>query len=159
AAHPEWMMKFGGHAMAAGVTLQPALLADFSRAFDEVVSREVDDALLDHVILSDGALRADEFTLALATLLRDAGPWGQLFPEPLFEGVFEILEQRIVGDKHLKLKLRIDKQLIDGIAFFVDTNVWPNHRASSMRAAFRLDVNEYQGRKSVQVLIECMEGV
>ena len=83
----------------------------------------------------------------------------QVFPEPLFDDIFRVLEQRIVGDKHLKLKLGKGDKVLEAIAFFVDTSEWPNHRCQTIRAAFRLEVNEYKGRRNVQLLIEYLEPV
>lgn len=155
--HPDLIMKFGGHAMAAGLTIQRENLNGFMQIFNEVVSRQVTDAQLQHQLLSDGNLDEEDFNVDTAAMLRDAGPWGQAFPEPLFDDHFQILEQRIVGDKHLKLRLRKGKKILDAIAFFVDTRVWPNHRCEAIHAAFKLDVNEYKGRRNIQLIIDYME--
>lgn len=157
ATHPGLIMKFGGHAMAAGLTIQNKNLKEFSKVFDEVVSARVTEADLQHTILSDGELAAADLSLEVATLLRDAGPFGQGFPEPLFDGTFRVLEQRIVGDKHLKLRLASGDKVIDGIAFFVDTQAWPNHRCETIRVAYKLDVSEYKGRCSPQLIVEYLE--
>jgi single-stranded-DNA-specific exonuclease len=159
AQNPGLILKFGGHAMAAGLTLKNARFAEFQRLFDDVVSAQITNDQLQHILHSDGELSADEFSLDVATLLRDAGPWGQAFPEPLFDDTFRILEQRIVGDKHLKLRLEKAGKLIDAVAFFVDTTKWPNHRCDSVRAAFRLDINEYKGRRQVQLIVDHLEVV
>jgi single-stranded-DNA-specific exonuclease len=155
--YPEMILKYGGHAMAAGLTIKQDRLNDFNAAFDEVVSSEVTDAQLQHVLFSDGELHEDDFSLDVANLLRDSGPWGQAFPEPLFDDVFYIFEQRIVGAKHLKLRLGKADKILDAIAFFVDTSIWPNHRCQTVRAAYRLDVNEYKGRQSVQLIVDYLE--
>lgn len=155
--HPKLIQKFGGHAMAAGLTIPRDSLDRFIQAFDDVVSRQVTDAQLQHNLMSDGELMTEEFNLEVASMLRDSGPWGQAFPEPLFDDSFRILEQRIVGDKHLKLRLSKGEKVIDAMAFFVDTKEWPNHRCQTIRAAYRLDVNEYKGRRSIQLIIEYME--
>lgn len=157
AKHPGLISKFGGHAMAAGLTITPAAFKNFRQLFDEVVSSQVNEADLQHILLSDGELSADDFNLEAATLLRDAGPWGQAFPEPLFDDVFQVLEQRLIGDKHLKLRLSKANKIMDAVAFFVDIDEWPNHRCQTIRAAYRLDVNEYKGRQSVQLIIEYLE--
>lgn len=159
AKYPGLLMKFGGHAMAAGMTIAANDFERFAKVFDEVVSQQVTEAQLQHSLLSDGALNVEEYNLEVASLLRDAGPWGQAFPEPLFDDVFRILEQRIVGDKHLKLRLGKENQVLEAIAFFVDTNEWPNHRCQSVRAAYKLDVNEYKGRRNVQLIVEYLEPV
>ena len=147
-------MKFGGHAMAAGLTIARSRLADFTRAFEDAVSSQLDETALEPLLLSDGELSVNDLTLEVAQLLRDAGPWGQAFPEPLFDDVFQVMEQRLVGDKHLKLKLRKENKILSAIAFFVDTNQWPNHRLEQVHAAFRLAVNDYQEQQSVQLIIE-----
>lgn len=159
AQHPGLIMKFGGHAMAAGLTLAIDSLADFSKAFNALVSAQVSSAQLEHCLLSDGELAPDDFNIEVADLLREAGPWGQSFPEPLFDDTFEIVEQRIIADRHLKLRLLKNKQVIDAISFFIDTNTWPNHRYSHVHAAYRLDVNEYKGRRTMQLIVEYMEPV
>lgn len=159
AQNPGLILKFGGHAMAAGLTIKQARFAEFQQLFDDVVSAQITNDQLQHVLHSDGELSPDEFSLEIATLLRDAGPWGQAFPEPLFDDTFRILEQRIVGDKHLKLRLEKAGKLIDAVAFFVDTTKWPNHRCDSVRAAFRLDINEYKGRRQVQLIVDHLEVV
>ncbi len=159
ASHPGLMIRFGGHAMAAGLTIAEKNYEDFKRIFNEVVCAQLTDDDLQHFIFSDGELSAEDFNLDLAMLLRDAGPWGQAFPEPIFDGEFNIVEQRIVGDKHLKLRLTKGGSLIDAIAFFVDTNLWPNHRCEKVHAAFKLDINEYKGRRSLQLIVDYLEPV
>jgi len=157
AQNPELIMKFGGHAMAAGLTIERAVLDEFKKIFDDIVSKQVTDAQLTHCLMSDGELHSDEFNLEVAMLLRDAGPWGQEFPEPLFDDVFRVHEQRIVGDKHLRLRLAKEDKMIDAMAFFIDTQQWPNHRCQFIRAAYRLDINEYKGRRNLQLIIEYLE--
>jgi single-stranded-DNA-specific exonuclease len=159
ARHPGLIKKFGGHAMAAGLTIHKDQLKNFIRIFDELVSLQLTEDQLRHRLISDGELTEAEISLDVAAMLRDAGPWGQAFPEPLFDDTFRIVEQRLVGDKHLKLRLMKDQKVIEAIAFFVDTQVWPNHRCELIRAAYRLDVNEYKGRSSVQLIIEYLEEV
>jgi single-stranded-DNA-specific exonuclease len=156
---PGLILKFGGHAMAAGLTISISRLDEFIKRFDEVVAAQITEAQLQHKVLSDGELLQEDFSLEVASLLRDAGPWGQAFPEPMFDGVFKLVEQRIVGDKHLKLRLAKDEKIVDAIAFFVDTKEWPNHRCHYIHAAYRLDINEYKGRSSVQLIIDYLEPV
>ena len=104
-------------------------------------------------------LGADDFQLELAEALRYAGPWGQYFPEPLFDGRFELLNQRLVGEKHLKMVLRPpDSDLgIDAIAFNIDAAVWPDESVREVEIAYRLDVNEFRGRRSLQLIVEHLE--
>lgn len=157
--YPGLIRKFGGHAMAAGLTIQHQQLAQFIKVFDEAVSRQLSEADLQHMLLSDGELSVDEFNLEVAALLREGGPWGQGFPEPVFDDTFRLLEQRIVGDKHLKLRLGKEDKVIDAVAFFIDVKEWPNHRCEQVRAAYRLDINEYKGRQSVQLIVDYLEPV
>lgn len=157
--HPGLLKKFGGHAMAAGLTIELDQLPTFVKVFDEVVSQQLTADQLRHCLFSDGELSEEELSLEVAVMLREAGPWGQAFPEPLFDDTFKIIEQRLVGDKHLKLRLMKDKKIIEAIAFFVDTAQWPNHRCEKVHAAYRLDVNEYKGRSSVQLIVEHLEEV
>lgn len=154
AAYPNLMKKFGGHAMAAGLTITKHFLQDFRKIFNEVLAKKLHQDDLKHYIWSDGALMASELCLEVAYALRDGGPWGQAFPEPLFDDTFRILEQRLVADKHLKLRLTKDDLVLDAMAFFVDTSVWPDHRCQAIHAAYHLTVNEYKGRSSVQLVIE-----
>ncbi|WP_041523736.1 single-stranded-DNA-specific exonuclease RecJ [Gilvimarinus agarilyticus] len=160
AHHPELLHKFGGHAMAAGMSLAKDDFAAFASAFDNEVRRQLNNDDLQAVVLSDGMLSDAEFDLGLAHQLRAAGPWGQHFPEPLFDGEFTLVQQRIVGDKHLKLVLapEANNQLaIDAIAFNVDLEVWPSPATTRVRAAFKLDVNEYRGRESLQLMLDYIE--
>lgn len=159
AQHPQLIMKFGGHAMAAGLTIARTVLDQFKEIFAEMVANQVTEAELKHYLMSDGELQLDELTLDIAALLRDAGPWGQAFPEPLFDDIFRVIEQRIVGDKHLKLKLGKENKTIDAVAFFIDTQQWPNHRCQFIHAAYRLDINEYRGRRQIQLIIEYLKPV
>ena len=158
ARHPGLVQKFGGHAMAAGLTLRRADYAAFSLAFDTEVRRHLQPSDLCGVIHSDGALHSDEITLDLAHLLRYAAPWGQLFPEPLFDGTFELVQHRVVGERHLKMVLRApgEKRLIDAIAFNTSTAQWPD-ATRQVNVAYRIDVNEYQGKQSVQLVVEHVE--
>ncbi|MDH5512684.1 MAG: single-stranded-DNA-specific exonuclease RecJ, partial [Gammaproteobacteria bacterium] len=158
ARHPEMLCKFGGHAMAAGLTLERRHLEAFRDAFDAEVSRHLSEDDLEGKVISDGELAPDELSLPVAELLRDAGPWGQGFPEPLFDGLFDVATQRVVGEKHLKLGLRLPGSVttLDAIAFnSVHEGESPAY--TRVRAAFKLDVNEYQGYRSLQLILEHLE--
>ena len=160
--HPHLITKFGGHAMAAGLSLQKELFKEFAKIFQLECHQQLPSDILQATCYTDGELAADEFNLELAELLRyHAGPWGQDFPEPLFEGCFRLLAQRLVGDKHLKMTLasQEDNRQIDAIAFNVALSHWPNHRAESIKARYRLGVNYYQGRKTLQLMIESLESL
>lgn len=158
ARHPQLLSKFGGHAMAAGMSLQKQHFQAFSQAFDEEARRQLSDEDFQPRVDSDGELMASDMNLATAQLLRDAGPWGQNFPEPLFDGVFELVQQRIVGQRHLKLVLAEPDSgfCVDAIAFNVDLDVWPN-ASSQARVAYKLDINEFRGRSSLQLLVDYLE--
>lgn len=156
AQFPGLLEKFGGHAMAAGMSLRADRFDEFAAAFDSVVRQRLDADDLDEVIQSDGAVPADELTLETARALLDGGPWGQGFPEPLFDGEFDVVSSRIVGEHHWKLVLRpaAGGAPLDAIAFHaVDT--LPRMPAR-IHAAYRLDENEWQGRISLQLRVECM---
>lgn len=153
--HPGLISKFGGHAMAAGLSLPAEHFETFAAAFDEEVRRQLCEDDLTGRLLSDGVLSIDEFNLPLARELRNAGPWGQHFPEPLFHGAFQLVQQRIVGERHLKVVLKSEcgSLQLDGIAFGVDREVWPNPTVRWVELAYKLDVNEFRGQESVQLLI------
>ncbi len=161
--HPGMILKFGGHAMAAGLTIAEKDLERFSQAFDRSVREELNESALKGVILSDGELLPEEFSMHTAQLLRDAGPWGQAFPEPLFDGEFKILHQKLVGEKHLKLmveplfKGHPTNIMLDAIKFNIDLRRWPDASVKTARMAFRLDINEFRGNQSLQLMIEHIE--
>lgn len=155
--HPDLIIKFGGHAMAAGLTIARKSFETFSKAFDEVVAKHLNEEDLQHTLWSDGELATHELTLGTAEILREGGPWGQSFPEPLFEGLFQLIDQRIVGGKHLKMVLKKEDQIFDAIAFNIDLNQWPNYRLEQVNAVFRLDINEFRGKRGVQLIIEHVE--
>jgi single-stranded-DNA-specific exonuclease len=158
--HPELLSKFGGHAMAAGMSLEKQHYPRFVQAFDTEVRRLLSADDMQAVLHSDGELAAADFELDLAQRLRDGGPWGQHFSEPLFDGHFRLVQQRIVGENHLKMVLAVDsagQQLIDAIAFNVDTKLWPNPQLEYVKVVYKLDVNEFRGRQSVQLLVDYLE--
>ena len=159
--NPGLITKFGGHAMAAGLSLHPDAFIPFKAALLAEVSQHLDLSQCEGERLSDGPLLAHELNLALACTLQEAGPWGQQFPEPTFDNVFEILEQRLVGQHHLKLTLQHDAGggPIDAIAFNIDAKIWPNHRASYLHAIYQLDINEYNGRTKLQLVIMEMQAM
>ncbi|MFB5745461.1 single-stranded-DNA-specific exonuclease RecJ [Cedecea sp. S5-13] len=154
--YPGMMLKFGGHAMAAGLSLEEVRFEEFRQRFGDLIGEWLDPALLQGEIWSDGPLSAQEMTLEVAEMLRDAGPWGQMFPEPLFDGKFRILQQRLVGERHLKVMVEPvgGGPLLDGIAFNVDTTRWPDNGVREVELAYKLDVNEFRGNRSVQLLID-----
>ncbi|HCH5587071.1 TPA: single-stranded-DNA-specific exonuclease RecJ [Vibrio parahaemolyticus] len=161
--NPGLIIKFGGHAMAAGLTIKEQYFERFSRLFDEVVKKELDEAALKGVILTDGELKPEEFSMHIAEQLRAGGPFGQAFPEPIFDGEFKVLHQKLVGEKHLKLMLEPlykghpTNVMIDGIAFNVDLRRWPDASVKTVRLAYKLDVNEFRGNQSLQLMIDHIE--
>jgi single-stranded-DNA-specific exonuclease len=158
ARHPGLVIKFGGHAMAAGLSIEHANLERFRGAFDAVLRELLAHEDLEDVLYTDGALAPQELELGLARTLRAAGPWGQAFPEPMFDGQFEVISRRIVGERHLKLRLRAapDAPALDAIAFNHGDDGWPPGSVR-IHAAYRLDVNAWQTRESAQLVVEWMQ--
>jgi len=159
AQHPDLIAKYGGHAMAAGLTLPQENFSLFAEAFDAEVRRQLREEDLTGRLLSDGTLAVEEFHLELARALRHAGPWGQHFPEPLFHGVFQLVEQRVVGERHLKVVLKTEcgSVKLDGIAFGIDRDIWPNPTIKWVELAYKLDLNEFRGNETVQLMIAHIE--
>jgi single-stranded-DNA-specific exonuclease len=145
--HPHLLQKFGGHAMAAGVTLREEHLAEFQRAFEGVVQSLLTPADLVKVIETDGELARDDFSVAIARTLEQQ-VWGQGFPEPLFQGDFRVQTQRVVGEKHLKLKLSSPAGSFDAIRFFS-----AEPAPETIHAVYSLSVNEYNGSESLQLIV------
>ncbi|PHQ82463.1 MAG: single-stranded-DNA-specific exonuclease RecJ [Coxiella sp. (in: Bacteria)] len=156
---PELITKFGGHAMAAGLSIKLSDFDAFKLEFAKQVALALGTEALERVVESDGQLEIENFTLEIAELLRESGPWGQGFPEPTFDGHFKITDQRLVGEKHLKLTLQVPggQYFLDAIAFNVDLKLWPNTRCYNVYLAYRLDVNEYRGRRKLQLIVEHLE--
>ncbi|AXE02433.1 single-stranded-DNA-specific exonuclease RecJ [Salmonella enterica] len=154
--YPGLMIKFGGHAMAAGLSLEEHKFEQFQQRFGELVTEWLDPALLQGEVISDGPLSAAEMSMEVAQLLRDAGPWGQMFPEPLFDGRFRLLQQRLVGERHLKVMVEPvgGGPLLDGIAFNIDTTCWPDNGVREVELAYKLDINEFRGNRSLQIIID-----
>jgi single-stranded-DNA-specific exonuclease len=155
--HPGLISKFGGHAMAAGLSIKAKDYSAFSEAFDLEVRRQLTPADLEVEIFVDGELTPEELSLQNGFLIRESGPWGQQFPEPLFQGTFYVTSQRIVGEKHLKLLLSVDskqRQLIDAIAFNVDIDSWPDDKKEKVQIVYKMDINFWQGRESLQLIVE-----
>jgi single-stranded-DNA-specific exonuclease len=155
--HPGLIHRFGGHAMAAGLTLERARLDEFARAFDAEVARWLPGAGARDAVETDGELTVEEIALPTAEALRAGGPWGQAFPEPSFDGLFSVRSARVIGDRHLKMWVELPRsgRSFDAIAF--------NHLADGapfappegdMQLVYRLEVNEYQGERRLQLLID-----
>ena len=160
ARHPGLLKKYGGHAMAAGMTLAKEDLDAFSDAFDRAVRDALTPEDLEAAIITDGPLGADELNLDTAYLLKRAGPWGQHFPEPVFDGEFRVVSQRIVGENHLKLVLQPADGggIIDGIAFNTGPEV-PDYTRSGARLVYKPDANTFRGRTNLQLLVDYIEAL
>ena len=156
--HAGLITRFGGHAMAAGLSLPAASYTEFSEAFDEEVHRLLGDSDLERIMMTDGELEQEDMTLNTAMLLRQAGPWGQQFPEPMFEGEFDVIHRRIVGRNHLKMELSFGSVTLDAIMFNIREGFEDKVRGK-IKAVYKLDVNEFRGRRTAQLLIEHLQPV
>ena len=156
AAHPGLIGKFGGHAMAAGLSLDETALPAFREAFSAYAAAQLGPEQLQAEILSDGELLPQEFDRFHAEAIRDGGPWGQGFAEPLFDGEFDVLDWRVVGERHLKLNLRLAgrREALSAIQFGGWNNEAP---ASRLRLAYRLAPDDYRGGAAIQLLVEHRE--
>jgi single-stranded-DNA-specific exonuclease len=157
AHHPDLISKFGGHAMAAGLSIELDNLDRFSRAFDEEVARWMPAVGAQDAIETDGELTLEEIALETARALRSGGPWGQAFPEPCFDGVFAIRNARLVGERHLKMWVELPRtgRSFDAIAFnYAEAQSVGALPAGSAQLVYRLDVNEYQGERRLQLLVD-----
>ena len=153
--HSGLIHKFGGHAMAAGLSITAGRIAEFKQAFEQQIAKVLPKDALAAWVYTDGALGPEEMTLPVAQLLRDAAPWGQAFPAPTFDGEFILQEQRLLAEKHLKMVL-IDESsgiCFNAIAFQVDLAVWPNQRCQRVQVVYRLDVNHFRGKCALQLIV------
>lgn len=155
--YPELIERFGGHAMAAGLTIHYSKLELFKQLFDQAINERVEPEQLQGIVYTDGELSADEFTITSAEILHSAGPWGQNFPEPSFEGEFSVLQQKLLAGKHLKLMLQTDRgQLLDAIWFNVDVRMFPDLSIKKAKIVYKLDINEFRNNKTLQLKVEYM---
>lgn len=154
ARHPGLLTKFGGHAMAAGLTLAKADFEPFCEAINTVVADALDQVPPEPVALSDGSLAPSDLTVPFAEQLEAGGPWGQHFAEPVFDNTFAVRRHRIVGEKHLKLTLESGGVEVDAIAFNIDVDEWLAAPLTQLGALYRLDINDYRGARSPQLVIE-----
>lgn len=157
-SHPALLSKFGGHAMAAGLTIKLHDYPQFALLFAETVAGKLLDIDLQQKIYSDGQLDDQHLSQSFAEQLQQAATWGQAFPEPLFDGVFDVIQCRIVGQQHLKLVLRqsFSQVLVDAIAFFVEKpEAWMGCR--KLRAVYKLDINEFRNQRSLQLQLDYAE--
>ena len=154
--HPSLINKFGGHAMAAGLSIHKENFAAFKQAFEDEVGACLSDDELEEVVETDGSIEPEEMTLETAAELEKGGPWGQHFPEPLFDNTFEILNWKIVGEKHLKLQLRHagGEGVVDAIAFNTLSDDLPS--LDKVHAAYRMSINEFRNNRSLQLIVDCV---
>jgi len=157
-AQAQLLKKFGGHAMAAGMTLAAKDYSVFCQAFDAAVEKRLNGVEPNHVLYVDGEIADGDINLPLAETLRQGGPWGQNFPEPVFEGVFKVKNARIVGQKHVKLELETStkRRKLDAIYFNPD-NPDALIGLACVKLVYQLDINDYMGRSSVQLMVRHME--
>ena len=156
---PGLILKFGGHAMAAGLTVLENRLDEFSRYFNKYVQQVASEELLENTVYSDGQIPEEYFSLSVAEMLNQAGPWGQAFPEPLFSGRFRILNQRVLKSRHLKLEVTPEdagqRLVVEGITFnLFDENNPPRELANEVGLVYKLSVNEFRGQRNLQMIIE-----
>jgi len=154
--NPSMVLHFGGHAMAAGLTIQREQFETFQQAFDEEISNYLSLEELHGIIFSDGELDVDDFNLALVEELQNLTPWGQDFPEPIFDGKFELVEQKLLKDKHLKMRVRPPGSgpVFDAIAFNTGERTLDS---THVKLAYRLNINIFRGVKSLQLMVEDVE--
>ncbi|MFI3136849.1 MAG: single-stranded-DNA-specific exonuclease RecJ [Methylococcaceae bacterium] len=160
AAHPKILSKFGGHAMAAGLSLKMHDYPAFALAFDAMICERLKQVDLEQKVYSDGELDEQHVSIEFAEQLANAGTWGQAFPEPIFSGEFDVVQARVLGGQHLKLVLRKQGSdlLIDAIAFYIEqAEQWLGIR--KLNAAYKLDINEFRGQQNVQLIVQYLEKV
>ncbi|MBB3226958.1 single-stranded-DNA-specific exonuclease [Luteibacter sp. Sphag1AF] len=156
ARHPGLILRFGGHAMAAGLSLRASDFDAFAAAFDTLARAQLDDERLQALVVTDGEIHGHDHTLDLARQLRDAGPWGQGFPQPVFEQRFECVSWKVMGQRHLRLQLRCHQSGVvhDAVMFNAYHGTPP---PAQVRVAYELTINDWQGRESVRLLVQHME--
>jgi len=156
ALHPDLIVKYGGHAMAAGLSMLPKDLDKFTAALESVIQESTNPQIFKQQILSDGALGNAELNLETALAIRQAGPWGQRFPEPVFDGEFSVVSARLLKEKYFKLVLSpqdAPELFLDAIAFRCNPKQLPSPD-DAINIAYKLDVNYFRGVESVQLMIE-----
>lgn len=158
--YPGLIKKFGGHAMAAGLTISAERLDTFKLALGLTAKKHLTPEQLTAVIYTDGELPADCFDIGFAQLLQQAGPWGQAFPEPVFDGDFVLISQKMLADRHLKMMLQTpDGKLVDAIWFNADNKAWPNVNVQKVQLAYQLDINEYRDKQNLQLIVRHMQAL
>ncbi|MDD2816351.1 MAG: single-stranded-DNA-specific exonuclease RecJ [Thiotrichaceae bacterium] len=159
--HPNMIPQFGGHAMAAGLTLVESAFPEFQQLFDHAVRQQLSADQLYGTVYSDGELQPQEFSVSLAEQLRGVSPWGQGFPEPVFDGQFDVIEHLILKEKHLKMKLRPlgGQEPIDAILFNYAQHFTPPATLKRVQLAYKLEINYFRGSKNLQLMTEYCEAL
>ncbi|QDP00499.1 single-stranded-DNA-specific exonuclease RecJ [Thalassotalea sp. PS06] len=157
--HPGLILKFGGHAMAAGLTIEESSFAQFQTLFNQIAHAWLTQDMLENSVITDGPLTILQMTEQQCETIEQAGPWGQNFPEPVFDNEFELVQQRLLAQKHLKMVVRFENQVFDAIAFNVDTTVWPDDQVRHVQLAYKLDINEFRGKRNLQLMVEHLEPI
>lgn len=152
---PNILVSFGGHAMAAGLSIQEKDLDKFRDLLETVITEQLDLKVLEQTIETDGEINNEDFNYSIAKLLKDSGPWGEGFIEPTFDGEFIIHQQRIFAEKHLKLVLEPKNggPIIEGICFNVNLTKWPDQTIKEAKIVYHLDVNEFRGNQTLKLMI------
>lgn len=154
--HPGLIKKFGGHAMAAGLSIRKRDFETFKQAFEQQVAALLSEDELEEVVETDGGIEAEQLSLETAHVIETAGPWGQHFPEPVFDNQFEVINWKVVGDKHLKMQLRLNQadKAVDAIAFNTLADDLPS--TERIHVAYRMNVNEFRNNRSLQLIVDCI---
>jgi len=154
--HPHLIEKFGGHAMAAGLSIKQKNFQKFAQLFHDAVEQQLGGESIKDEILTDAGLEVEELSIPFAFQLRQAGPWGQGFPEPIFDDIFEVVNSRIVGGEHLKLVVKKDELCVDGIFFRCPENL-QTQAGHKVHLVYKLDINEFRGNQTLQLMVEQLE--
>ena len=153
--YPDILVSFGGHAMAAGLSIQEKDLDQFSAHFEALITKQLDLDVLEQIIETDGEIDNQDFNYSIAKQLKESGPWGEGFTEPTFDGDFIVHQQRLFAEKHLKLVLEPKNggPIIEGICFNVNLTQWPDNTIKIVKIVYQLDVNDFRGNQAVKLMI------
>ncbi|OCF94940.1 MULTISPECIES: single-stranded-DNA-specific exonuclease RecJ [Gilliamella] len=153
--YPDILVSFGGHAMAAGLSIQEKDLDQFSAHFEALITEQLDLDVLEQIIETDGEIDNQDFNYSIAKQLKESGPWGEGFTEPTFDGDFIVHQQRLFAEKHLKLVLEPKNggPIIEGICFNVNLTQWPDNTIKIVKIVYQLDVNDFRGNQAVKLMI------
>ena len=159
--YPGLILKFGGHAMAAGLSLLKSNIKLFDHAWNTILAKHIDHRFLEKVIYTDGELGDDDLTLRFAEIVEEFGPWGQQFPEPLFDGRFLIVDEKVLAGKYIKFSLMPEHsdKVLDAVTFSIDLDTWPFQKCELAHVVYRLDINQFRERRKLQLIIEQIEPI